>query len=69
MCVCVCVCVFGGFPGGASDKETTCQCSRVKRHEFDPWVRKIPWRRAWQPPPVLSPGKSHAQEESGGYSP
>ena len=23
----------------------------------DPWVRKIPWRRKWQPTPVLLPGK------------
>ena len=34
------------FPGGASGKEPACQCRRHKRHEFDPWVRKIPWRRA-----------------------
>jgi len=26
---------------------------------FHPWVRKIPWRRAWQPTPVFLPGKSH----------
>ena len=25
---------------------------------FDPWVGKIPWRRAWQPTPVLLPGES-----------
>ena len=24
---------------------------------FDPWFRKIPWRREWQPTPVLLPGK------------
>ena len=30
---------------------------------------KIPWRRAWQPPPVLSPGESHGQESLVGYSP
>ena len=29
---------------------------------FDPWVRKIPWRRKWQPTPVFMPGKSHRQE-------
>ena len=28
---------------------------------FDPWVRKIPWRRKWQPTPVSLPGKSHGQ--------
>ena len=27
----------------------------IKRHEFNPWVGKIPWRRAWQPTP--SPGQ------------
>ena len=38
-----------GFPGGTNGKERTCQCRRHKRHGFDPWVEKIPWRRAWQP--------------------
>ena len=31
-----------GFPGGASSKESTCQCRRHKTHRFDPWVRKVP---------------------------
>ena len=48
-----------GFPSGVSGKEPTCQCGRCKRHGFDPWVRKIPWRRAWQPTPVFLPGESH----------
>ena len=26
-------------------KNLPCQCRRHKRHEFDPWVEKIPWRR------------------------
>ena len=26
-----------------------------------PWVGKIPWRRAWQPTPVFLPGESHGQ--------
>ena len=38
-----------GFPGGRSGKEPACQCGKHKRHEFDLWVRKIPWRVAWQP--------------------
>ena len=25
---------------------------RHKRYGFDPWVRKIPWRREWQPTPA-----------------
>ena len=38
----------------------------IKRHGFDPWVGKIPWRRAWQPTPVFSPGESPWTEEPGG---
>ena len=34
-----------GFPGGTIDEEPTCECRRHKRHRFDPWVGKIPWRR------------------------
>ena len=41
-----------GFQDGARGKEPTCQCRRWRRCRFDPWVGKIPWRRAWQPTPV-----------------
>ena len=58
-----------GFPGGVSGKEPVCQCRRRKRHEFDPWVEKIPWKRTLQPTPVFLPGKSHEQRSLGGYSP
>jgi len=36
---------------------------------FDPWVRKISWRRKWQSTPVFSPGESHGQRSLVGYSP
>ena len=36
---------------------------------FDPWVGKIPWKRAWQPTPVFLPGKSHKRRSLAGYSP
>ena len=49
------------FPGSTSGKEPACQCRRLKRSWFDPWVRKIPWRKGWQPTPVFLPGKSHGQ--------
>ena len=55
------------FPGGSSSKEPTCQCRRCKRRGFDPWVGKIPWRGAWQPTPVFSPGESHGQGSLKGY--
>ena len=38
-----------GFPGGTSGKEPAYQCKGHKRHRFNPWARKIPWGRAWQP--------------------
>ena len=50
-----------------SGKEPTCQCRRPKRHRFDPWVRKLPWRRAWQLTPVFSPGESHGHRSLEGY--
>ena len=36
---------------------------------FDPWVRKIPWRRAWQPTPGFLPEELHGQRSLVGYSP
>ena len=44
-------------------KEPTCQCRRLKKRWFDPWVEKIPWKKAWQPTPVFLPGES---QEPGG---
>ena len=44
-----------GFPRWLSGKQSTCQCKRYKRHGFSPWVRKISWRRKWQPTPVFLP--------------
>ena len=41
----------------------------VQETGFDPWARKIPWRREWQPTPVFWPGKSHGQRSLVGYSP
>ena len=49
------------LPKRLSSKESTCQCRRHKRCVFDPWVRKVPWRRAWHPTPILLPGESHGQ--------
>ena len=58
-----------GFLGGARGKEPACQCGRHKRQKFDPWVRKIPWSRKWEPNPVSLPGESHGQRSLVGYSP
>ena len=50
-----------GLPQWLSGKESASQCRRRRRFWFDPWVRKIPWRRKWQPTPVYLPGESHGQ--------
>ena len=47
-------------------KESTCQ---YRRHGFNLWVRKMPWRRKWQPTLVFLPRKSHGQRSLVGYSP
>ena len=51
-----------GLPGGSDDKESACQ---FRRPRFDPWVRKIPWRREWQATPVLLLGEFHGQRRLG----
>ena len=43
-----------GLPGGASGEESTCQSRRCKSRGLDPWVGKIPWKRAWQHSRVLA---------------
>ena len=46
------LCAAVGFPGGTSGKtRLPMQEMRSERPGFDPWVWKIPWRRAWQPTP------------------
>ena len=56
------------FPRWHSSKESACQCRRHKRCGFDPWVRKIPWRRKWQPTTVFLPGEFNGQRSLVGYS-
>ena len=53
-------------------KESACNardCLQCRRPRFDPWVKRIPWRRKWQPTPVFLPGKFHGQRSLEHYSP
>ena len=52
-------CVLG-FSWWINGKESTCPC---RKGRFNRWIRKIPWRRKWQPTPVFLPGKSHGQRK------
>ena len=53
-----------GLPSGTSGKESVCWCKRPCR--FDPWIRRIPWSRKWQPVPVFLPGRIPWTENPGG---
>ena len=44
-------------------------CLQCGRPEFDPWVRKIPWSREWQPTPLFLPEEFHGQRSLADYSP
>ena len=54
-----------GFPGSSVVKNPP-QCRSHRRPEFDSWVGKIPWMRAWQPTPLFLLGKMPWTEEPGG---
>ena len=41
----------------------------MQENQFDPWIGKIPSRRAWQPTPVFLPRESPWTERPAGYSP
>ena len=51
----------GYFPGGSNGSV----CLQCGRPGFDPWIQKIPWRRKWQPTPVVLPQRIPWMEEPG----
>ena len=60
-----------GFPGGSVSEESICNAGdrlQHRRPSFNPWVRKIPWRRKWRPTQVFLPGESHGPRNLVGYS-
>ena len=68
--------LFLSTPHLALERKWTCPWlsgSRIllqgRRHQFDPWVRKILWRRKWQPTPIFLPGESHGWRSLVGYRP
>ena len=70
---CIIVLIFNpliineGFPYDSVVKESVCDagnCLKCRIPKFNPWVRKIPWRKTWQPTPGFLPGKIPWTEES-----
>ena len=53
---------FGGFPGGSVCKESTCN---AEDQGSIPGLDRFPWKKAWQPTPVFSPGEFPWEEEPG----
>ena len=45
------------------------ECRSCRKHRINPWVKKILWRRKWQPIPIFLPEKSHGQRSLVGCSP
>ena len=62
-------CILMGFSGSSVVKRSACQCRRLRKHGFDPWVRKIPWSREWQLTAVFLPGEFHGQRNLACYTP
>ena len=55
------------LPRWLISKESTCDAEWRRRPRFNPWVGKIPWRRARQPSPVFLPGESPRTEKPGRF--
>ena len=63
---------YRGFTCSSVGKERACSAGiglQCRRARFDSWVRRISWRRAWQPTPGFLLGESHGQSCLAGYSP
>ena len=58
-----------GFPVGTVVKNPPANTRDARDSVSVSWVRKIPWRRAWQPTLVFLPGESHGQRRLLGHSP
>ena len=55
------------FPGSSVVKNQSAMQETCRRHGFNRWVGKIPWKRKWQPTAVTLPGKSRGQRSLAGW--
>ena len=68
LCTLICVCMWASQVALVV-KNPLANAGRRRGCIFHPWVKKIPWRREWQPTPVFLPGESHGQRSLAGCSP
>ena len=59
---------MAGFPGGTAQENLSASAGDTRERGLDPWVRKIPWSKKWQPTPVSLSGKFHEKRKEP-YSP
>ena len=55
------------FPGGPDGNKSF--CNECRRPQLDPWIGKIPWRRAWHPFQYSCLENPHSQRSLAGYIP
>ena len=55
------------LPSGSVVKNPPANAGDARDAVFRPWVRKIHWRRRWQPAPAVLPGESHGHRSLAGY--
>ena len=59
-----------GLLGGSDGKESAFNAEDLRTIPgFSPWIGNLPWRRKWQPTPVVLPEKSRGQRSLLGYNP
>ena len=62
----IALCAGPKLPGDSVGKDPTCKSRRYTWCRCNPWVEKIPWRRAWQPTLIFLPRVSLWTEAPGG---
>ena len=60
--------VYGASQVALVVKKLPANAKHIRDLGVNPWVGKIPYRRAWQPTPVFLPGESHGQRSLASYS-
>ena len=66
LCIIGNVYIGAGLPQWLNGKDSACSAGDIPRCVLNPYVRKIPWKKTWQPTPVFLPGEFRGHKEPGG---
>ena len=61
--------IYNLFLGASLVAQMVKVCLQCRWPRFNPWVRKIPWRKKWQHTPVFLPVEFHGWRSQVSYSP